>query len=119
MLFSLVLVVVANLHVPLRELVISVFEHEVNRIEPAERGIEGSSEHHRFRLSFSGNAFLTVLIVMLLSFMLFFVIFLMSVIMIFAMTAVSTRRLNMKGNTVSGAEISIRNTDITPVACCR
>ena len=39
MLFSLVLVVVANLHVPLSELVISVFEHEVNRIEPAERGV--------------------------------------------------------------------------------
>ena len=118
-LFSLVLVVVANLHVPLRELVISVFEHEVNRIEPAERGVEGSSEHHRFRFSFSVNALFAMLIVVVFAFMLFFVIFLMSVIVIFAMTAVSTRRFNMKGNTVSGAEISIRDTDITPVACCR
>ena len=38
-LFSLVLVVVANLHMALRELVISIFEHEVNRVEPAERSV--------------------------------------------------------------------------------
>ena len=117
--FSLVLVVVANLHVPLRELVISVFEHEVNRIEPAERGIEGSSEHHRFRFCFSVNAFFAMLIVVVFAFMLSFVIFLMSVIVMSSMTAMSTGRLNMKGNTVSGAEITIRDTDITPVACCR
>ena len=38
-LFSCVLVVVANLHMALRELVISIFEHEVNRVEPAERSV--------------------------------------------------------------------------------
>ena len=38
-LFSFVLVVVANLHMALRELVISIFEHEVNRVEPAERSV--------------------------------------------------------------------------------
>ena len=119
MLFSLVLVVMANLRVPLRELVITVFEHEVNRIEPAERGVEGSSEHHRFRFGFSINAFFAMLIVVVFAFMLFFVIFLMSVIVIFVMTAVSTRRFNMKGNAVGRTEISIRDTDITPVACCR
>ena len=115
--FSLVLVVVANLHVPLRELVVSVFEHEVNRIEPAERGVEGSSEHHRFRFSFSVNAFFAMLIMVVSAFMLSLLIFIMSVIVMSSMTAVSTGRLNMKGNTVSGAEITIRDTDITPVTC--
>ena len=70
-LFSLVLVVVANLHMALRELVISIFEHEVNRIEPAERGVEGSSEHHRFRFSFSVNALFAMLSVVVLAFMLY------------------------------------------------
>ena len=60
-----------------------------------------------------------VLLVMVFAFMLFFVISLMFVIVMSSMTAVSTRRFNMKGNTVSGFEISIRDTDITPVACCR
>ena len=115
--FSLVLVVVANLHVPLRELVVSVFEHEVNRIEPAERGVEGSSEHHRFRFSFSVNAFFAMLIMVVSAFMLSLLIFIMSVIVMSSMTAVSTGRLNMKGNTVSGAEIIIRDSDITPVTC--
>jgi anaerobic C4-dicarboxylate transporter len=51
--------------------------------------------------------------------MLSLVIFLMSVVVVFSMTAVSSWRLNMKGNTVSAAEITIRDTDITPLACRR
>ena len=58
-----------------------------------------------------------VLLVMVFAFMLSVVIFLMFVIVMSSMTAVPTRRLNMKGNTVSGAEITIRDTDITPVTC--
>jgi hypothetical protein len=103
-------------HVPLRQLVIGIFDHEINGVQPGQRGVDRASQHKCLRFSFSVNTFFTVLIVMIFPFMLSFVIFLMFVIVIFFMTAVPTRRLNMEGNTISSANITVGDAYIAPVS---